>query len=55
MRLEDLRNVNETIVKRDGKWLVMNKAKDKVLGTHDTEKMALKQLAAIEISKKGRG
>jgi len=55
MRLEDLRNVNETIVKRDGKWLVMNKAKDKVLGTHDTKELALKQLAAIEISKKGRG
>lgn len=45
--------VNETIVKRDGKWLVMNKAKTKVLGTHDTEKKAKAQLAAIEISKHG--
>jgi len=41
----------ETIVKRGNKWLVMNKAKTKVLGTHDSEEKAKKQLAAIEINK----
>jgi len=29
----------------------MNKAKTKVLGTHDSEEKAKKQLAAIEINK----
>lgn len=41
----------ETIVKRDDKFLVMNKDKTKTLGTHDTLKKAKKQLVAIEISK----
>jgi len=47
--------IGETIVQRDGKWLVMNKKKDRILGTHDTKELALKQLAAIEISKASRG
>ena len=41
----------ETIVKRDNKFIVMNKDKSKILGTHDTMKKAKKQLVAIEISK----
>ena len=47
--------ISETIVKKDGKWVVMNKDKTKVLGTHDTEKEAQAQLAAIEIAKHKRG
>lgn len=41
----------ETIVKRDDKFIVMNKDKTETLGTHNTLKNAKKQLAAIEISK----
>lgn len=41
----------ERIVHRDGKWLVKPSEGNKVLGTHPTKKAALKQLAAIEISK----
>jgi len=41
----------ESIVYRDGKFVVTNKDKSKVLGTHDTKKKALAQLAAVEISK----
>ena len=41
----------ERIVQRDGKWLVKPSEGNKVLGTHPTKKAALKQLAAIEISK----
>lgn len=43
--------LGETIVKRGDKWLVMNKAQDRVLGTHETELKAKKQLTAIEINK----
>lgn len=43
--------LKETIVKRGKKFVVMNKAKTKVLGKHSTKKAARKQLAAIEISK----
>lgn len=39
------------IRKRGNKFVVTNKAGTKVLGTHRTRKAALKQLAAIEISK----
>jgi hypothetical protein len=49
MRINEI--LNEVIVKRGDKWLVMNKAKTKTLGTHDTEAAAKKQLAAIEINK----
>jgi len=45
-------SLDESIVKRGDKWVVMNKDKTKVLGTHDSEKKAQAQLAAIEISKK---
>ena len=41
----------ERIEQRDGKWVVKPKKGDHVLGTHPTKKAALKQLAAIEISK----
>jgi len=44
--------LKETIVKRGKKFIVMNKAKTKVLGKHNTRKSANKQLAAIEINKK---
>ena len=44
--------ISEHIEHKDGKWIVTNKSGTKVLGTHDSEKQAQKQLAAIEISKK---
>lgn len=43
--------LKETIVKRGKKFIVMNKAKTKVLGKHETRKSANRQLAAIEINK----
>ncbi len=43
--------VNETIKKVDGEFVVYPKKGGKRLGTHATRKGALKQLAAIEISK----
>ena len=46
------RLLDETIKKVDGKYVVYPKSGGKRLGTHDTEKKAKKQLAAIEISKK---
>ena len=39
----------------DGKWAVYPKKGGKRLGTHDTKAGAIRQLAAIEISKKRRG
>jgi len=45
----------ESIAKRGDKWAVTNKKGDRTLGTHDSKKDALKQLAAVEISKKQRG
>ena len=39
----------------DGKWAVYPKKGGKRLGTHDTKAGAIRQLAAIEISKKSRG
>ena len=43
--------MGERIERRDGNWVVKPKKGDHVLGTHPTKKAALKQLAAIEISK----
>ena len=43
--------MGERIERREGKWVVKPKKGDHVLGTHPTKKAALKQLAAIEISK----
>lgn len=40
------------IRKKGNKWQVLDSAGDKVLGEHDTREKALKQLVAIEISKK---
>jgi hypothetical protein len=46
--------IRETIKKIGKKWVVYPKKGGKRLGTHDTEKSAKKQLAAIEISKSKR-
>lgn len=46
--------VSERIEHIDGKWIVKPKKGNHVLGTHPTKKAALKQLAAIEISKHKR-
>ena len=43
--------MGERIEHRDGNWVVKPKKGNHVLGTHPTKKAALKQLAAIEISK----
>jgi hypothetical protein len=45
----------EKIVKRGENYLVMSSSGDQVLGKHETREKALKQLAAVEISKKKRG
>ena len=44
----------EHIIKRGSSYIVTNKSKSKVLGTHKTKKSAQKQLAAIEINKSKR-
>lgn len=49
--MKSFKTLLETIVKRNNKFIVMNKDKTKTLGTHTTWKKAKKQLAAIEISK----
>jgi hypothetical protein len=46
--------VPERIEKVDDKWVVYPSKGGKRLGTHDTKKAALKQLAAIEINKGNR-
>ena len=46
------RFLKEGIKKRGDNFVVTDSSGDKVLGTHDTRKKALKQLAAVEISKK---
>jgi hypothetical protein len=44
------------VIKKVGKqWCVFNSTGTKELGCHDTKQAALKQLAAIEISKQKRG
>lgn len=43
--------IRETIRKVGDKWVVYPKKGGRRLGTHDTESSALRQLAAIEISK----
>ena len=43
------------IVKRGNKYVVTNKARTKILGTHPTYAAALKQLQAIEASKAAHG
>lgn len=52
--LDAKRGVNERIEKVDGDYVVYPKKGGKRLGTHKTKKGALKQLAAIEISKAKR-
>lgn len=49
MKLKEL--IVEFVEERNGKWVVLNHTKKKVLGKHDTKGEALKQLAAIEINK----
>jgi len=51
MKLQLKSLVPERIEKVDDKWVVYPKGKGKRLGTHDTKKAALAQLAAIEINK----
>lgn len=46
--------IEEKIKKVDGKWVVYPSKGGDRLGTHSNRKDALKQLAAIEISKKGK-
>ena len=43
-----------SIKKRGNKYIVTDSKGTKVLGTHTTKKAALKQLAAVEISKAKR-
>lgn len=45
--------LQEHIEKRGDEWVVLNKDKTKVLGTHPSKEKALAQLRAIEINKKG--
>ncbi|NBO36754.1 hypothetical protein EBU91_04380 [bacterium] len=43
------------MIKKQGKsWLVTDSSGKKILGTHPTKEKAIKQLAAVEISKKKR-
>ena len=46
------RFIKEGIEKRGDKFVVTDSSGDKILGTHGSRKKALKQLAAVEISKK---
>lgn len=43
--------ITEHIERRGSNWVVLNKSKTKVLGTHGSKEKALAQLAAIEINK----
>jgi len=43
------------IKRRGKKFIVTDRSGSKILGTHDTSAAAIKQLAAIEASKKQRG
>lgn len=47
-------HLQEKIKKENGEYVVYPKKGGKRLGTHKTKKEALKQLAAIEISKRRR-
>lgn len=47
-------NLMEKIKHIDGKWVVYGKKGGKRLGTHNTKEDAIKQLSAIEISKKNK-
>jgi hypothetical protein len=51
--------ISETIVKQGDEWVVKGesggKHSKKVFGRHSSRKKAMKQLAAIEISKARRG
>lgn len=43
------------MIKKQGKkWVVTDSSGKKILGTHETKEKAIKQLAAVEISKKER-
>lgn len=59
--LDELRQLIRAVLREriaslpDGKWAVYPKKGGKRLGTHDTKAGAVRQLAAIEISKKRRG
>ena len=42
------------IKQSDGKFIVTDSTGEKILGTHESKEQAIKQLQAIEISKKQR-
>jgi hypothetical protein len=44
-------SLDEHIEQRGNKWVITNKTKTKVLGTHDTKEKAVNQLQAIEANK----
>lgn len=52
--MKTFKHLIESIRKRDGGFVVTNKAGTKVLGKHESYKKAKAQLAAIEISKAKR-
>lgn len=54
MLLSELQHIDEHIEKRGDHWVVTNKDRTKVLGEHPTQAEALRQLAAIEASKRQR-
>jgi hypothetical protein len=50
-KLHLIKLIPERIVHSNGNWVVKPSRGNHILGTHPTKKAALKQLAAIEISK----
>ena len=51
---EEYQELSEKVEKRGSEWVVLSSDGSDVLGTHDSKEKALKQLAAIEISKKAK-
>lgn len=51
---DEFKTLTEKIEKRGSEWVVLSSDGSEVLGTHSTREKAVKQLAAIEISKKER-
>ena len=49
MKLQDI--LYEYVERRGSHWVVLNHARTKILGTHPTRALAIKQLDAIEINK----
>jgi hypothetical protein len=49
------KNLLEKILRKNKEFVVTDSSGEQILGKHESEKKALAQLAAIEISKKKRG